>query len=162
MRILLFRHAEAYPGSPDTTRRLTPYGEGQARRMGVWLARQEAVRLPATWCHSTLLRARQTAEIAAAHLASHPQPPRLRELAGLEPEAAPDRLFAQLRQAGTDVVLVGHNPHLSYLAGYLLTGELNDEPIPLMKGAAISFRSDRAALAPGSFVLEWAVVPEIV
>jgi phosphohistidine phosphatase SixA len=34
MRLVLIRHAEAVPGSPDELRALTPEGREQARRLG--------------------------------------------------------------------------------------------------------------------------------
>ena len=37
MDLLLWRHAEAEDGTPDSQRRLTPRGEKQAQRMAAWL-----------------------------------------------------------------------------------------------------------------------------
>src|SRR5512143_3251464 len=37
MDLILWRHAEAEPGEPDLSRRLTPKGVKQAERMGNWL-----------------------------------------------------------------------------------------------------------------------------
>ena len=58
MRLVLVRHAEAGPGSPDELRTLTAVGYGQARQLGDKL-RADGVE-PDAVLTSPLLRARET------------------------------------------------------------------------------------------------------
>src|SRR3954466_13009099 len=60
MRLVIVRHAEAAPGSPDELRTLTPHGREQAREFGA--RRREEVGEPDAVLASPLLRARETAQ----------------------------------------------------------------------------------------------------
>ena len=58
MDLLLWRHAEAENGSPDSQRKLTPRGEKQAQQMAAWLRTHAPDNLrilvsPATRCQQT-------------------------------------------------------------------------------------------------------------
>src|SRR5581483_11905725 len=59
MRLLIVRHAEAAPGTPDELRTLTPGGREQARLLGEEL-RRDGLAADAVLC-SPLLRARDRA-----------------------------------------------------------------------------------------------------
>lgn len=100
MRLLIVRHAEATPGSPDELRPLTPEGREQARRLGASL-RAEGFAADVVLC-SPLLRARETAR--ALGLGDPVADERL----------APGATAADLRDAaagrGETVVVVGHQP----------------------------------------------------
>lgn len=69
---------------------------------------------------SPLVRARQTAEIAASVLGIEP---RLKETPHLAPSGDPRRLVAEINELGENsVLLVGHEPYLSELISVLLLG----------------------------------------
>ena len=58
MDLLLWRHAEAEDGFPDSERKLTPRGEEQARRMAAWIKAHapkdlRVVASPAKRCQQT-------------------------------------------------------------------------------------------------------------
>ena len=118
MRVVLVRHAEAAPGSPDELRALTEQGHEQARALGERLA-AEGLR-PDAVLSSPLLRARQTAEALGLG----------------EPEAddrlAPGATAESLRQAvagrGETVVVIGHQPDCGRIAAALTGGE--EPPFP--------------------------------
>jgi phosphohistidine phosphatase len=101
VRVIVVRHADAAPGSPDEERTLTPEGREAARALGERLA-GEGIDAVLT---SPLLRARETAAPIA-------------EAAGVEAEAderlAPgataDDIRAALAGRGDTVVVVGHQP----------------------------------------------------
>ena len=100
MRLLIVRHAEAAPGSPDELRSLTPEGRGHARALGVRL-RDEGF-APDAVVASPLLRARETAEA----------------LGFGEPEvderlATPFEVRDAAAGRGETVVVVGHQPDCS-------------------------------------------------
>lgn len=119
MELLVIRHAKAEAhGHPqgDAARALVPKGEEQAARIGRFLRRTR--RLPDVVLTSPLVRAQQTAEgvCAAAELPTPVVQPWL--ACGLDPESAVRELAAFTRFER--VALVGHEPDLSSLIGWLL------------------------------------------
>jgi phosphohistidine phosphatase len=100
MRLLIVRHAEAAPGSPDELRTLTPAGREQARELGRRL-RGQGLEADAV-VSSPLLRARETAQ--ALHLGE----------VEIDERLAPGATAADIADAaagrGATVVLVGHQP----------------------------------------------------
>jgi phosphohistidine phosphatase len=103
MRLLIVRHAEAAPGSPDELRTLTPDGREQARELGRRL-RDEGVR-PDVILSSPLLRARETAQALALG------EPEVDER--LAPGASPQDIRDAAAGRGATVVVVGHQPDCS-------------------------------------------------
>jgi phosphohistidine phosphatase SixA len=101
MRVVVVRHCEAAPGSPDELRPLTPAGRAAAAALGAELARER----PAAIVCSPLLRTRETAGAIA-------------EACGLQaevddrlaPGASLDGLRAATAGRGELVVTVGHQP----------------------------------------------------
>ena len=117
MKFYLMRHGEALAASENPQRPLSFEG----RRSVEWVARRsldQNVRISAVY-HSGILRAQETAEILARHLlpAGSPAP-----LAGLLPEDDPAILKAELDAATDSILLVGHLPFMSRLAGLLVNG----------------------------------------
>jgi phosphohistidine phosphatase len=101
VKILLVRHCEAAPGSPDELRRLTPAGEAAAHALG----RRLAASRPAAVLCSPLVRARQTADAIAAACGLEAEPD---ERLGPGTDAEAIRAAAE---AGADpVVVVAHQP----------------------------------------------------
>src|SRR6476659_9837844 len=100
MRVLIVRHAEAAPGTPDELRPLTAAGREHARRLGDELRASGFT--PDAVVTSPLLRARETA--AALALA----PPTVDER--LAPGAAPNDVRAAAAGRGETIVVVGHQP----------------------------------------------------
>jgi phosphohistidine phosphatase len=103
MRLLIVRHAEAAPGSPDELRSLTPDGREQARRLGESL-RADRIE-PDAVLSSPLLRARETAQALGL---GDPE---------VDDRLAPGATAADIRDAARDrggtVVVVGHQPDCS-------------------------------------------------
>jgi phosphohistidine phosphatase len=126
----ILRHAEAESTGPegDASRRLTRDGRHRAREVGRSLA-DRGLR-PGRVVSSPYLRARETAEIAAAEAA----PGLGIELdPGLEPGGDPgEAARAILRDGALPALLVGHNPDLSELV-LALTGS----PVAMRKGMLV-------------------------
>src|SRR5947209_346591 len=99
----LVRHGEAAPGAEDRLRPLTERGREDVRRVARYAAAL-AVRV-AEIRHSGLVRARETAEILADHLAPRPD---VRPAEGLAPDDEPATAQAMLESAGAPLMLVGH------------------------------------------------------
>ncbi len=144
-QLWLLRHAEAEPhgARADSERRLTARGEDQARTAGLAL-RQLGADFDGV-LFSPKARGRQTAELAAERwsedvrerMAVHPP------LAGRFDAAQALRLLNEL-PADAHLLLVGHEPDLSGVAG-ALTGGLVD----LKKGglAVVRLEGSRGELA---------------
>ena len=118
MRLVLVRHADAAPGSPDELRTLTPVGREQARALGKQLA-SEGLR-PDTVLSSPLLRARETA--AGLGLGEAEADDRL------APGATVESLRAAVAGRGDTVVAVAHQPDCGRIAAALTDGE--EPPFP--------------------------------
>jgi len=115
--LYLLRHAEAEPyRADDFSRKLTEKGEKQAHLVGSFLAEHRLK--PDLILSSPVLRARQTASIAAAELKDE-SPTEVPWLAcGMNPERALAELagYAKLES----VMIVGHEPDFSTLVAHLL------------------------------------------
>jgi len=154
--LYLLRHAHA--GDPegwtgdDAARPLSSKGEGQAERLGAFLA-DTAFRADAI-VSSPKLRARQTAELVARHLEMEV---RLDErLGGGFDGAAVDAILADLGNPGR-VVLVGHDPDFSELLGALV----GSDRVTMKKGALA--RVDVAGpVTSGAGTLRWLVPPDLL
>lgn len=112
MQLLIVRHAEAAPGSPDELRPLTPNGREQARALGESL-REQGVQ-PDAVLSSPLLRARETA--AALGLGETEVDERL------APGATPDDIREAASERGALVLVVGHQPDCGRAAAVLSDG----------------------------------------
>lgn len=134
MDLILWRHAEAEYDFPDLSRRLTPKGEKQARRMAQWLHD----RLPdsARIVSSPAIRTQQT---AAALVALGQRKHKI--LDGLAPDANPHDVLTLVDwpHARQTVVVVGHQPTLGQVASLLLNG--NAMSLSVKKGAIWWFGS---------------------
>lgn len=155
LRVLLLRHAKAedrevfaQTGLDDDLRPLTEAGRKRMRKVAKNLrSLVEPVSLLLT---SPYLRAVETAEFLAAACKLD-----LKESSALVPEADPQVIVDWLKSEGVrgTVVLVGHDPQLPALAGWLVAGR-KDAGIALGKaGACLIEFSD--AIEAGRGVLRW-------
>ena len=150
MQLLLLRHADAVPSArTDDLRPLSEKGRHQARRVARFC--KERGLQPDLILASPFLRTEETAQLVAqelkceivlsAFLAS-----------GMMPFAAMEELRAYLRFEC--VLLVGHEPDLSALAGALL-GAGNPGAIRMRKATLAGLAVD--SLTPGGACLEFLV-----
>jgi phosphohistidine phosphatase len=137
-QLWLLRHAEAEPhGSrEDAARRLTERGEHQARAAGIAIARL-GVEFDAV-LFSPKVRAAQTAELAAESW-DQPQRQAIRVhpplAGGFDASQALDVMSGLGAEAR--VLLIGHEPDLSTVAGALTGGRVD-----LKKGGVAALRLD--------------------
>ncbi|HYJ80799.1 MAG TPA: histidine phosphatase family protein [Longimicrobiaceae bacterium] len=160
MKLLVVRHAIAedrdefaYTGRPDAERPLTKQGRERMRRAVAGLVHlAPRIDVLAT---SPLVRAVQTADLVAEEYGGL-QPVTVDELA---PEHAPEAMLPWLRTHEGDAVVavIGHEPHLSFLVGWLLTGR-HESFVELKKGAATLLDFDDPPAA-GNATLLWALAP---
>ena len=154
MLLHLIRHAhagdpEAWDG-PDAARPLSEKGRSQAERLGRYLAdigfRTDAI------VTSPKLRARQTAEIVAAHLGVD-----VAEDQRLAGALDLDTVAAVLKDADESErpVLVGHDPDFSELVSILC----DVANAPMRKGALARIEIE-GRLEPGAGTLRWLIPPD--
>ena len=160
MKLYLLRHGIAADlgaagCSRDADRPLTPKGKRRVRAIAAALKRLGVE--PGLILTSPYLRARQTAEIVAEILRAKG---RLRLCSHLIPSGDARHLieFIQQEEPEADgVLLVGHEPYLSTLAGLLVTGGLSST-LTLKKGGVCLLNVSE--LTPGRCAtLEWLLTP---
>jgi phosphohistidine phosphatase len=158
VRLLIVRHAIAEErggaSGKDADRRLSHEGR-QKFRLGA-SALAGLVPELALVLTSPYRRAIETAEMLAE---AHPAHPAVHELAQLAPGHAPADVAAALRKSRHHAALavVGHEPLLSQLEGFLLTGE-ERSLAELRKGGAALLESTSLP-EPGKNVLLWHLTP---
>lgn len=115
MELILWRHAEAEDGMPDSARELTGKGLKQARAMAEWLKPRlpESTRIIA----SPTRRTQQTASALGNDFET------IKEI-GVGASAKAILAAAGWPATKGAVVVVGHQPTLGEVAALLLTGEL--------------------------------------
>lgn len=124
MDLILWRHAEAADGRPDTARPLTSHGREQAREMAAWL--RPRLPEPLLVLVSPARRAQQTAAALDRPFETSP--------AIATGACARDLLrAAEWPESTRTVLLVGHQPALGEVAALLLTGQ--EAPWRIAKGA---------------------------
>lgn len=163
MLILLIRHAKAEPrpllalgAKMDSRRPLSDAGRKRMRKAAKSLSK--LVPSVDVLASSSLVRARETAEIIAGRYEGKP----VVELAPLSPGGSEQDLLDWLREQHKDatVALVGHEPDLGLFASWLLSGK--KLPFATMrKGGACLIRFTDMP-APGGGVLEWWLTPKLL
>jgi phosphohistidine phosphatase len=158
-RLYLVRHAIAAERGPewpdDTQRPLTPRGVARMRE-AVRGLRALGVR-PQVIATSPLVRAEQTARLLAAGLGGKPD---LVTIPALAPGRDPGAVAAALAGLGdaSPVALVGHEPDLGALAGWLLR---TTRPPVFKKGGVCCLDLDGAP-REGAASLIWMATPRML
>lgn len=150
MQLILWRHAEAADGAPDSARELTAKGHKQAARVAEWLAE----RLPKD-VRILVSPARRTQQTAGAIGRT------FETVSAVGTSASATDL---LEEAGwpdndRDVLVVGHQPTLGEVAALLLLEE--ERPLSIKKGAVWWFTS-RARDGSAATILRAVIGPDLV
>lgn len=161
MRLLVIRHAIAEDreefaagGESDDERPLTQKGAKRMKQVVKGLHEEvESIDLLAT---SPLKRAVQTAEIVAEEY-GHGGPEVTEALVPDASHGAFEKWAGSLREVDT-LAVVGHEPHLSSLVGWLVGGG-NGSRIDLKKGGSCLIEFDSAAPRKGAGTLLWLLTP---
>lgn len=111
MDLILWRHAEAAEGSPDSERELTPKGMKQAEKIAKFLREHPPEDLRVLV--SPAKRAQQTAAALTRHFTLAP---------AIGPGASANEILRAARwpDAGGTVLVIGHQPTLGEIAAQLL------------------------------------------
>ncbi|MDR0616095.1 MAG: phosphohistidine phosphatase SixA [Synergistaceae bacterium] len=127
MKVFLMRHGDAQTGADDAKRQLSEEGRGEAGVAGEFLRR--AGEAPGAIFHSGLRRSMETAMIVSEKLGSGTKLSLRKGLLPDDnvPEFADGLIETLFSPVGFDesggVMIVGHQPFVSSLAAFLLTGE---------------------------------------
>lgn len=152
MRLYLVHHAEATREDEDPARPLTERGWQEARRVARYASERASVQARRIF-HSGKLRAHQTASVWAEHLRDAEVIP----IDGLDPQADPTIWVERLAAETTDVMLVGHFPHLARLAGRLLCERDGEVLMPFNGGITCLERN-----SPDRWSLRWMLTTGII
>ena len=153
MKLYLVQHAEAKGEEEDPARPLSEMGWKDLEKVTSFL-RKRGIEI-ARILHSGKLRARQTAEKLSEVVRSSED---VQENEGLAPLDDPAKWENRLREETADVMLVGHLPHLSKLAGLLLTGDSNRRVINFKMGGVVCLERDEK----GSWSVGWMIIPQVL
>jgi len=154
MKLYLVRHGEATTEAEDARRPLSRNGRSEIEKLARHLARVAAIPDSFTIRHSGKLRAAQTAEILASYLRPAGPP----EVAtGLTPNDPPQEALDLIEDASTDLMLVGHLPHLAKLASLLIAGDPGRLALSLSGGGTVCME-----VHAGNWTLNWMVVPALI
>ncbi|MDX8392938.1 MAG: phosphohistidine phosphatase SixA [Mariprofundaceae bacterium] len=152
MRIYLAQHGEATSREENPQRPLSDKGAADVRKVGDFLYAQAGLCVPEV-LHSGKTRAEQTAELFARCLNGvYTAAP------DLNPNDDPALWSAHLAARKKDAMLVGHLPHISRLAGLLLTGDANQTPIAFQNAAVVCLQRN----AEGVWHLQWMLTPDFL
>jgi len=117
--LYLVRHAHASDGPSDPERPLSPKGKRQVSRICNALKGKSLINPSLVW-HSPYRRAKETADHLVEGLGlSVP----VKTVEGITPFDTPSTIFDPIEQSGENLMVVGHEPHMSGLASLLLSGD---------------------------------------
>ncbi len=151
MRIYLVQHAEAKLEEQDPDRSLTDLGRQHAESVAAVAAALD-VRVTQIR-HSGKARTRQTAEIIGKIVA--PQEGVV-AASGLAPLDSVVPIAEELERASQPVMLVGHLPFMGRLAGYLLTGDADQDVIDFTNAGIVCLEK-----VGQRWQTVWIITPEI-
>jgi phosphohistidine phosphatase len=161
MKLLVVRHGPAgeraeweAQGRDDRLRPLTLEGKKEVRRVARGLA--TVVTKIDRLATSPLVRAIQTAEVIAAEYDCD-----FVQVEALAPGNDPGEVLKWLQQQrGDTIAVVGHEPDLSALVGYLLTAKPATFLTLKKSGTVLIDLEDSPR--PGNVKLEWLLVPRVL
>lgn len=150
MELILWRHAEAEDGFPDTGRALTEKGHKQADKMAGWL--KSRLDRDARILVSPTLRTQQTATALTQDFST---------VDALAPGADAQAILdaAGWPRAGGTVLIVGHQPTLGGVVSLLLNG--SDTGVSIKK-SAVWWLSSRKRGNGAETILKAVITPDLV
>lgn len=166
MELIIIRHAVAEEredfakkGQEDQLRPLTLKGRKKMQKVAVRL--RDYVKNFDVIVSSPFTRARQTAEIVSQIYFET----KVIEIPELVPQSPPQALLKWIRTQGRNykrIAIVGHEPHLSTFASYLLTGKV-ESFIDLKKSGIIALEVESFAQAEiGAAQLLYSIPPKFL
>ena len=153
MQLYLVQHGAAKSGTEDPQRSLTQEGTKTVEDMAQYLS--QAMLHVDRIEHSDKQRARQTAEIMAAHL----QPADgTRRVAGLAPSDDVGPMRERLQHESKSLMIVGHLPYLSRLVSALFGVQEDRTLVAFQMGGVVHLERDDN----GEWRVRWILAPELL
>jgi phosphohistidine phosphatase len=152
MNLYFLRHGEALDGPqyPDHERPLSQHGLEQAAGVGRFF-REQGIRFDHVFC-SPLLRARQTVEALQREAGVTP----IQTSDSLTSSSDPRNILLELRAIDREnVLLVGHEPHLSKTVSLLLG--LDDRSRVELRTCSLACVATSGGPNPGRGILRWLI-----
>ncbi len=152
MKLYLVQHAKPKGKEEDPARPLSSKGWEDIRKIAKYAKDNLNIEVEQI-VHSGKLRAKQTAEILAKHI----NPPKDAIVdKNLEPLADTEVWLKHLVETTENIMLVGHLPHLSKLASYLLISDQTREVVTFKMGCIICLERDQQR----HWAIQWMITPE--
>ena len=153
MKLYLVQHGEAKSEHEDPARPLSEKGRKDVEKIAEFL-KPLGLRVSKI-LHSGKLRAMQTAEILSRAISSEQG---VQQASGLAPLDDPEEWAQKLQTETSDIVIVGHLPHLAKLAGLLFANDPERAFLKFVQGAIFCLERN----PEGKGVLEWGIVPQLI
>lgn len=153
MRVYLVQHGDAVEADVDPQRPLSPIGRADVRRLAGFLT--EAGIHVGNVVHSGKTRASQTAEVLAQALASGIAPEAVGGIGPNDPVATFAALLADWPQ---DVMVIGHQPFLGRLVGYMVCGDEQAALTDFQRGSIVCLTRD----GDRSWRVAWMMRPDLL
>lgn len=160
MKVILVRHGEAEEASvsgSDQNRALTAKGQSDVRKVGRFI-RGSQLNVTHVF-HSPYLRTRVTASILSEEIQFLGQAISSEELSA---GSSCDTIITCLQNLTNSdtVVLVGHNPDITFFAAQLLGNHSYSENLIFQPGSSVAINVAREKLARGQLL--WAISPDLI
>ena len=151
MKVYLVRHGEAKHKSVDPLRPLTEQGRQDVQQVAAFAARLglEVHQIR----HSGKTRAEQTAAILGETLSP---PAGVVAVSGLAPRDDAQSVADGLTRESRPVMLVGHLPFLTRLAGLLVVGDAERPVVRFRQGGIVCLERE-----DGRWLVAWVLTPEM-
>ena len=153
MRLYLLQHGDALPEQVNPDRPLSVRGLEDVRRLAEFVKRS-GIKVQRVH-HSGKTRARETAEIVAARMASGVK---IEAAAGLNPNDPIEPWAKQINNQQEDLLLVGHMPFMGRMAAYLLSGNSSSQFVAFEPGSMLCLERDES----GRWGIAWMLRPELL
>jgi phosphohistidine phosphatase len=153
MKLYLLQHGDALPEQANPDRPLSERGLEDVRRLAefVW---NHSILVKHVY-HSGKTRARETAEIVAARMATGVK---IEATTGLNPNDPVEPWTEQINSWQEDTLLVGHMPFMGRMASYLLSGNSGSQFVDFEPGSMLCLEQDE----PSHWAIAWMLKPELL
>jgi len=141
-------------GAHDSDRPLSARGRSDVEAVASFLKHQDIS--VSRVVHSTLTRARETAEILATALAPDGV---MEEMDGIEPWGDVRAFVRGLVRWDEDTMVCGHEPFMGETASMLMTGRAGGQVVTVKTGAVMAF--NRSPFGP-NWQMRWMIKPRLV
>ena len=149
--LYIVRHAHASSSEADHDRPVSSKGRRQLSRL-CQVFKGKSLVTPAEIWHSDLTRAIETAQQIAEELELTAP---LKTVTGLRPFDDPIATADFIDDSSSDLMIVGHEPHLSSLAAQLVTGVQTLECVVFQKASILCLRRLKVGSQATPWQIEW-------